>query len=111
MDADPQHSSSKSSSTNAEELHKTHIGQWGAQTIQYRCDRCTKRFRRAHRVLHDHIRKWGHWNLEVSPHDVPHYIIASRLLRDYYKWARAQAEEEEARVRQCMNEAVDDLEG
>jgi polyhydroxyalkanoate synthesis regulator phasin len=33
------------------------------------------------------------------------------LLRDYYKRARAEAEEEEARVRQRMTEVVDDLEG
>jgi polyhydroxyalkanoate synthesis regulator phasin len=61
--------------------------------------------------LHNHIRKWGHWNPEKSPHDVPHNTVAPRLLRDYYKRARAEAEEEEARVRQRMNEAVDDPEG
>jgi hypothetical protein len=33
------------------------------------------------------------------------------LLRDYYKRARAEAEEEKARVRQRLNEGVDDLEG
>jgi hypothetical protein len=33
------------------------------------------------------------------------------LLHYYYKRARAKVEEEEALVRQHMNEAVDDLEG
>jgi polyhydroxyalkanoate synthesis regulator phasin len=33
------------------------------------------------------------------------------VLRDYYKRARAEAEEEESCVRQRMSEAVDDLEG
>jgi polyhydroxyalkanoate synthesis regulator phasin len=33
------------------------------------------------------------------------------LLRDYYKQARAEAKEGEARVRQCMTEVVDALEG
>jgi polyhydroxyalkanoate synthesis regulator phasin len=50
-------------------------------------------------------------NPEESPHDVPHYTIAQRLLREYYKRARAEAEEEEARIRQRMSKAVDDLEG
>jgi hypothetical protein len=58
----------------------------------------------ARRVVHDHIRKSSHWNPEESPHDVPHYIVALRLLRDYYKQARAEAEEEEAYVRQYMKE-------
>jgi hypothetical protein len=62
-------------------------------------------------VVHDHIKKWGHWNLEESPHDVPHYTVAPRLLREYYKRARAEPEEEEALVRQRMSEEVDDLEG
>jgi hypothetical protein len=62
-------------------------------------------------VVHDHIKKLGHWNPEESPHDVPHYTVAPRLSRDYYKRARSEAEEEEARVRRRMSEAVDDLEG
>jgi hypothetical protein len=33
------------------------------------------------------------------------------LLRDYYKRARAEAEEEEAHVRQHLNKTVDDLKG
>jgi hypothetical protein len=59
--------------------------------------------------MHDHIRKWGRWNPEESPHDFPHYTVTPRL-RDYYKRARAEAKEEETRV-QHTNEGVDDLEG
>jgi hypothetical protein len=36
MDADPQQISEESSSTDAEELRRTHIGQWGAQIIRCR---------------------------------------------------------------------------
>jgi hypothetical protein len=61
-------------------------------------------------VVHDHIKKWGRWNPEESPHDVPHYTVAPRLLGEYSKRARVEDEEEEARVRQRMCEAVDDLE-
>jgi hypothetical protein len=111
MGADPHHISLESSSTDAEVLGRTHIGQWGDRTILCRCDRCRKRFKRARRVVHDHIKKWGRWNPKESPHDVPHYTVAPRLLRDYYKRARAEAEEEESHVRQRMTEAVDDLEG
>jgi hypothetical protein len=61
--------------------------------------------------MHDYIRKFGRWNPKESPHDVPHYTVPLRLLCDYYKRARAEVEEEEAHVRQHLNEPVDDLKG
>jgi hypothetical protein len=60
--------------------------------------------------VHDHLCKWGHWKPEKLPHDVPHYMVAPRLLCDFYKCSRAEVEVEEACVRQCT-EVVEDLEG
>jgi hypothetical protein len=42
MDEGPVYNNSKSSSKDAEELRRTHIGQRGARTIQCRCDRCRR---------------------------------------------------------------------
>jgi hypothetical protein len=58
--------------------------------------------------VHDHIHKWSCWKLEESPHDVPHYIVAPRLLHDYYKRAGVEANAKEARV---QHEVVEDMEG
>jgi hypothetical protein len=50
-------------------------------------------------VMLDHLRKWGRRKAEVSPHDVPHYRMSSKLLHDFYKGVKAEAHAQVARVR------------
>jgi hypothetical protein len=99
-----------SSSTDAEELRERDIGQWGARCIRCKCDRCRKGFRRARRVVHDHLCKWGHWNLAESPHDIPHHTVVPRHMREFYKHMRSKANANEAAIRHRRS-MVDDLEG
>jgi hypothetical protein len=56
------------------------------------------------------LRKWGCWKLEESPNDTPHYTVALRLLRDFYKHARVEADANETRVYE-RNKVVEDLRG
>jgi hypothetical protein len=101
---------SDSSSTDTEELQKRDIGQQGARCIQCRYDHCHKGFRCARHVVHDHLRKWGHWNPVESAHDILHYTVVPRLMREFYKRMRSKADANEAAIRQRRS-MVNDLEG
>jgi hypothetical protein len=60
--------------------------------------------------VHDHLRKWGRWNPNESPHDIPHYSVVAKSQRDFYKRRRAEIDGNKATIRQ-HRAIVDDLEG